>query len=808
MRPHLKPAGMFTVVILSICIMSVFTGLSFADDRKNKEYPEQNDSLIKFNFVDVEIPAVIRFISKITGYNFIFDERIRGKITIIAPTRLSVDDSFSLFTSVLSLKGYTVIPAGAMTYKIVPSAMAKQEGIVPTDKKVPVNESYITRLISTKHIRVEDALQFLRPIVSRDGHISAFDPQNLLLVVDSAVNIEKITSILETIDQPYLEEEPAAVNVYFLEHADANDLAQVLQGILKGLQTSYQQSVRRTKQGAIQQAAPVLSITPDKSTNSLIIVAPPSDYKHIVEVIETLDKKRKQVYVEAMIVEASIDKLQDLGTKWRAIAKHEEEPVVIGGFGNISSSAILDIISGLTGFSVGGMGNFLDIPVTTIGSDGSAVTQNLTSPGFAALFSLNEFKDAINVLSTPQILTSDNEEAEILVGENVPFIAQRERDVTTTNTVLNSIERTDVGIKLRITPQITEGDYVKLDIFQEISSVKDTSEDILITVGPTTTKRATKTSVVVKDGHTVVIGGLMQEREEEGTTKTPVLGDIPVLGWLFKFKSITRNKTNLLVFLSPHVVKESTQLAELTDSKREKFVKDEKFYNKGELLVKFKPDVSKDRILEIISEKDASIISYFKQIDVYHIRLKIKHDVEDAIKEFSALPEVLYAEPNYRLKIKRQESTPRPENYDRQNKPEIDSGQSSNATEQRKPSLILKSDKKKTVPTADTAVLNTPYDYNLRKIKARIKATMSQKEEKRRHNYSYVVQVGAWKNPVYAEEAMERLKTYYPECYIVKENRFHKLRIPGDMTEKQARIIIRDLENNFDEKPFLVKIRE
>jgi general secretion pathway protein D len=217
--------------------------------------------------------------------------------------------------------------------------------------------------------------------------------------------------------------------------------------------------------------------------------------------------------------------------------------------------------------------------------------------------------------------------------------------------VLSSIERTDVGITLRITPQITEGDYVKLNIYQEISAVKDASEEILTTVGPTTTKRSTKTSVSVKDGQTVVIGGLMQEREEKGISKTPVLGDIPVLGLLFKFKTVQKNKTNLLVFLSPHIMKESTQLTEITEEKHKSFVTREKFYKSGELLVKFRDDISKERAREIITQKNATVLRYFDDINVYHLKLKPEQEVEDAIEEFTSLPEVLYAEPNYKMKI-------------------------------------------------------------------------------------------------------------------------------------------------------------
>ncbi|MEF9437253.1 MAG: hypothetical protein L0922_00330 [Candidatus Mariimomonas ferrooxydans] len=306
--------------------------------------------------------------------------------------------------------------------------------------------------------------------------------------------------------------------------------------------------------------------------------------------------------------------------------------------------------------AVGGMGNFLEIPITTINSNGTFSTSDLTIPGFAALFDLSEFHGAINILSTPQILTADNEEAEIVVGENVPFISKRERDITTTNTVLNSIERMDVGITLKITPQITEGDYVKLDLYQEISSVKQESENITISVGPTTIKRATKTSVIVRDRQTVVISGLMQETDEDSVAKMPVLGDIPILGWFFKHKSRTTKKTNLLLFITPHIVKDSVQLSEITDKKKEGFARKEKHYAEGELLLKFREEVSSEKALEILSSRGASVIKFIGGTRLYYIKLKPGQEVEEAVKEFSSLPEVLYAEPNFKIKI--QTNTP------------------------------------------------------------------------------------------------------------------------------------------------------
>ncbi|MFH1025397.1 MAG: hypothetical protein V1764_01815, partial [Nitrospirota bacterium] len=390
---------------------------------------------------------------------------------------------------------------------------------------------------------------------------------------------------------------------------------------------------------------------PDKSTNSLVIVASPADYRNLVQVVKQLDRKRKQVYVEAMIVEASIDRLQEIGSRWRIIAEKDGEPVAVGGFGTVDATSMQNILFGLTGLTAGGMGNFLDVPISTIGPDGKIITSTLTVPGFAALFSLNEFKGAVNVLSTPQILTSDNKEAEIVVGENVPFISRKESDPSRPQSVFSTIERKDVGITLRLTPQIAEGDYVKLDIYQEISALKQESTEVVLTVGPTTTKRSTKTSVVVKDNQTVVIGGLMQEREEENINKIPLLGDIPLLGWLFKNKSVDKKKTNLLVFLTPHIVKEAEQLSKLTATKQTGFARAENTYVQGELLVQFKDGTGEKRITEILSAEGASIISVLKPKGPHLIKLRNGQDVKAAGKIFGTYQEVEYAEPNYMMKM-------------------------------------------------------------------------------------------------------------------------------------------------------------
>ncbi len=718
-------------VVLAFFLLHAACTASFAEQKD----VVTKDQKVTFNFVDVDLPVIAKFISEVTKKNFIFDERVKGKITIIAPSKLSIDDAFNLFTSVLELKGFTVVPSGVNAYKIVPSSEAKQKGLRIESERQIGNESFVARLIPLKNISADEALKFFQPMISKDGQISTFGPGNVLLVIDSGLNVEKIVSLVESIDQPSLMERPdivllryanadnvarilnegmrkaragqqpggapdeakavadqrlnavilfgdkgmresmkslitlldtpsqeaqGRINVFFLENADATDLAKILETIIRGAQ-----SPRQPQPGAAQaptpfEAAGGITVTADKASNSLVVVASPADYQNLFQVIRQLDKRRRQVYVEAMIVEASVNKLRELGAQWRASATVGGKPVAIGGFGTIDNAAIQGIVQGLQGASLGGLGNFLTIPVSTVDqTTGLPTTTVLSVPGFAVLFNLNEFKDAVNVLSTPQILTSDNKEAEILVGQNVPFISQSSTTtgvgVTTTGTsvqgIVNSIVRQDVGIILKITPQITEGDHVKLDIYLENSSVVNQSAQLTVSVGPTINKRSTKTAVVVKDNETVVIGGLLQDTTEDQITKVPLLGDIPFLGQLFQSKTTSRQKTNLIVFLNPHVIKEAERLGAITKQKEKEFAVAAQRYAEGELLIKFREGVSRDEAGAIISGKGASLIEVIDQ--VYHIRLPKGKEVEEAVKEFSALPQVEYAEPNYMMKMQK-----------------------------------------------------------------------------------------------------------------------------------------------------------
>lgn len=501
---------------------------------------------IVLNFNDVDISTMAKFISDLTGKNIVMDDRVKGKISVFSPAKLTVDEAFGVFTSVLELKGLTVVKAGRV-YKIMPTSAARQAGIklVTGSERTPVNELYVARLIRLERISASEAAAFLQPVVSKDGHIAPFGPANMLLVVDSSLNIQKIIDIIKAIDVPSPSTN-SKINVCYLENADSAEVAKVLEGMIKGSSASASQP-GSTQQSVLEGGK--VSITPDKATNSLVIMASPTDYQNLLQVIRKLDRRRRQVFVQALIAEISIDKLREIGTQIGVSGAGSE--------GSVAAAGVFDAFGFL------GANASAQQQAVVQALEGLAKNVNIS-----AVLKLLDQNGAVNVLSTPTIMTSDNKEAEIFVGENVPFLTQT--NLTSTGLSQQSIERKDTGITLKITPQITEGEYIKLDIYQEISAVKNAvfkgaAADI------TTTKRSAKTSVVVKDADTVVIGGLIQNRDEETVNKIPLLGDIPILGYLFKTTSKTKQKTNLMILLTPRIVRDAADMARVSEEQKRRF---------------------------------------------------------------------------------------------------------------------------------------------------------------------------------------------------------------------------------------------
>lgn len=518
-------------LLIAICALPAFA-----------EKPSKTPKAVRVDFKEVDLPVFIRLVSDVTGKNFTFDEKITGKVTVISPKEVSVDELYQLFISVLQFKGYTAVPTDNLI-QIIPLSDAKQNW-TQVVKEGEKGEGFVTRLIPLKYLNVNEGIRVLTPLISRNGVVNAYPPTNTIILADTIQNAERLAALLSALDK---EAPPGKgkINVYPLENAEAEEVAKTLTALFSRLQPGGSMGLT----GAV-------NITADKPTNSLIISSAPEDYDSVKEVIGKLDLRRRQVYVEAAIMEISISKLRELGVEFRATDLPE------GGK-----------ITGFGGTNFGGMGNAVTGPEGLAQLSGMAagvVKGTFTFRGteymnVGALVRALQTEGDVNVLSTPHLLTTDNQKAEIVVGENVPFVTGTSQ--TTGGNVLTSIERKDIGITLRLTPRVSEGEFVKLDIYQEISSLTQSAAFDPNKVGPVVNKRYASTTVVARDAETIAIGGLLRDNEVKIVRKVPLLGDIPLLGWLFRFQSRQVDKTNLLIFITPTIVKDTT-LSDITERKK------------------------------------------------------------------------------------------------------------------------------------------------------------------------------------------------------------------------------------------------
>jgi general secretion pathway protein D len=566
------------------------------------------ETLTTLNFSNTDITAVIAAVSEMTGRNFIVDPRVKGKVTIISNHAMSAEDVYQVFLSVLKVHGFAAI-IGDNIIKIVPEVGAKQDAIRTATGKYPgEGDEFVTRVIEVKFVNAAQLVPILRPLVPQRGHLAAYPASNVLVISDSAANIQRLAKIIQRIDQATGDE----IEVVKLEHASASEVVRIItrlkptdpkkpeqvkivaddrsNSILLGggksdrvrlralishldtpvavggnthviylknavaknlvpVLTGVSQSVTARK-GKKKAAAGNITIQADENTNALVINAPPDVFRSLRTVVQKLDVRRAQVLVEAIIAEVKLDKTRELGIQWGFDGISKDQPV---GFINFSS--------------VGGLGGLADPPsllsrdgITLAGGDFTGTTR------FGALIRALSGDSESNILATPTLVTLDNEEAEIVVGQNVPFLTGSYSSTGSGSTPTNpfqTVQREDVGLTLKIKPQINEGNAIKLEVDQEVSSVTEST----LGVDLITQKRAIKTNVIVEDNQVVVLGGLIQDELRETEQRVPGLGDIPILGWLFRSSRTTKVKTNLMVFLHPVILKDAAISANYTADK-------------------------------------------------------------------------------------------------------------------------------------------------------------------------------------------------------------------------------------------------
>ena len=587
---------------LRACVLVLLLALPFAGSAQ--------DGGTTLNLKDAEITSLITTVSELTGINFIVDPRVKGKVTVLSSSPMSPEELYSVFLSVLQVHGFAAVPSGPVV-KIVPEVGAKQDGGSYFELQGLAEDEVVTRVVEVSNVPAAQLVPILRPLVPQYGHLAAYSPSNMLIISDRAANVSRLAEIIRRIDQTSDEE----VEVIRLEYASASDVQQIVSGLNQGTQAakqaagqsptvvladertnsilisgdrsqrlairalvahldvpleedgdtqviylSYasavalapllegyvetQKAKEGTGQGA-QAAGGDTRIVAEPDVNALVITAPPKIMRGLKSVIAQLDIRRAQVLVEAILAEVSLSKARQLGIDWAVL---NDERIAAA---SILDTSILSAAGAATG--AGGAAAALGAIRQGLNVGGGRIDDEGTS--FGILLNALYGDGDTNVLSTPSLVTMDNEEAEISVGQEVPFLTGSFSNTGSTGVVnpFQTIERRDVGLTLTITPQINAGDNIQLQIKQESSSI---SAGAAGAVDLVTNKRTLQTVVMVDDGDILVLGGLIDDNVQQTEQKIPLLGDIPVLGALFRSTSVQKSKQNLMIFIKPTILRD------------------------------------------------------------------------------------------------------------------------------------------------------------------------------------------------------------------------------------------------------------
>jgi general secretion pathway protein D len=590
----------------------------------------QQGAQITPNYKDADLGQVIEAVSQVTGRSFIVDPRVRAQVTMLSTSPMSPEAFYEAFLAILQVHGYIAVPSGSVI-KIVPDATARQVPANDLPERVSsTSDEIVTQVIQVRNVSAGQLVPILRPMMPQSAHLAAYPSANMLIISDRAANVSRIVRIVQRIDRTG----DGDLDVIRLEHASATEIVRVINSLssaqgaeaagaarivaderTNSILLSGEQSQRlrfrtlithldtpleaggdtqvrylryadaeklaaklKEQTGAAVAAAggaaaaqaaaspggvdKSVTIWAEPETNALVITAPPKTMRSLMSVVDRLDVRRAQVIIEAMLVEVSNDASRDLGVNW-----------IVDGSGD-------DFLVGLFNQPVGGV-DLADIAAGVIAENPAAAPGGFTLGGgrrqdsgtnFAAILRALASNGDTNVVSMPSVITLDNEEAQIKVAQEVPFLTG---SFTSTGTgggqggsvnPFQTIERKEVGNILKITPQITDEDTILLKIEQEASGIAAAAAQVSRT-DLVTNKRTISTRVLVDDGGMIVLGGLIEDRLTEGESRVPLLGKIPVIGALFRVRNVQKTKTNLMVFIRPRVLRTAEQAAFATSAK-------------------------------------------------------------------------------------------------------------------------------------------------------------------------------------------------------------------------------------------------
>lgn len=574
----------------------------------------QQEESWTINLKGADIREFIDQVAQISGQTFVVDPRVKGQVSVVSNSPLTLSEVYQLFLSVMATHGFSVMTQGDQA-RIVPNAEAKADA--DTGRNAP--DRLETRLIQVQHGSATELIPLIRPLVPQYGHLAAISSANAIIISDRTANIERIEDLLRQLDQKGQND----YSVLNLQHAWVMDTAEVLRsavdrGQAKGasgtqviadgrsnrlillgppaaraklvalaqsLDTPTSRSantrVIRLRHGDAKSLAETLGeiseklkpeaggettgkpqtilIRADESLNALVLLAEPDVVATLEDIVRQLDVPRAQVMVEAAIVEVSGDISDALGVQWAIDGRGDR-----GGIGGTNFSgtglAVGRVLQALQDQRAGTANNTLsNLP------DGAII--GLGTDSFGVLITALSANSKSNLLSTPSLLTLDHQKAEILVGQNVPFqTGSFTTSASGADNPFTTIERQDIGVTLKVTPHINEGASLRLEIEQEISSIAPTSQGVNA-VDLITNKRSIKSTILAENGQVIVLGGLIQDDVTQADSKVPLLGDIPLLGRLFRSSKETRIKRNLMVFLRPTVIRDAAGMAALSGKK-------------------------------------------------------------------------------------------------------------------------------------------------------------------------------------------------------------------------------------------------
>jgi len=579
---------------------------------------------VNVNFRDMEMQEFVSFVSEFTGKNFVYDKKdLKGQVSIESSSEMSTDDIMEIFSSTLRANGLEIVDRGtyieivrqsdindiadsegagggdalvttiltARNYdtKLLEKALARLKSkagyidvlkglnaIVVRDRvdritklkklmeKLEIKAAgYTIHMVKIEHASAQSVETMLKKLysdmqkkllVANEPIVVADDYSNILLVACSERDFEKVSYIIKQIDSP----SPGSRNspkVFYLNNANAEDIEKVLDKL-----TGVENQDKNKKAVSTKS-----SVAFDKATNSIIVFGDPELYTKVEELIQKLDKPREQVYVEALILETTLESGNKFGVEWLAGGGNSSQAGTVGYVNDggslvnfqapvLNNGASPNYAALAGGFNLGVLGNIISY-------------EGVKFPTLGILANFVKTANGINILSNPQILTLDNEEAEIFVGENRPFVTDTKYD--SNDNPVQSYDYRDVGVKLKIIPQISSNDTVTLKIEQEVKKVSGSTVDI---TAPVTLTRSTKTKVKLKDGAIMVISGLLKDDSEKYNSAVPGLANIPLLGWLFKTKTGSYEKTNMMVFISTFIIRTQEDAQKLTEKKKKESV--------------------------------------------------------------------------------------------------------------------------------------------------------------------------------------------------------------------------------------------